>query len=261
MSTDSRTQVVENAQTWDGAPYHLGGWSRTGIDCRGLWYEALLAAGLADSNGGKLGTVRAIKASAIKRGFWHPLESGYVPQPGDGAVYASKVGRGKGLEHIEHIAIVTSVGPGYSPSHIVGTAFSALSPKRGTHAHVLNLLPKEMKILGYVELNVTGGGAPAPSPFPPPSPTREVVPAPLHQPINLRAWPNLGAPVIRRVASGGRIQTGRTRTGGVWVLPNGQRGSLWFEALAVNGVALSRSLWVSAGVVTPAPPSPTTKRP
>lgn len=89
-----------------------------------------------------------------------------------------------------------------------------------------------------------GGGAPAPVPFPIPDHRAR------RRSAFLRSWPGLAAPVIRQVASGGRISTGRGRTGSAT-----EHGSWWLEVVAVDGSWIEPALWVPGGEVRPLRPS------
>jgi len=80
---------------------------------------------------------------------WHPVGSGYLPHPGDVAVY----GLDLGTSSAQHVAVVTSFTPGSRGPNVVNgdgerTGFSVV--ERGTDQYQADLTGNGAELAGYV---------------------------------------------------------------------------------------------------------------
>lgn len=85
----------------------------------------------------------------VAHGTWHPYGSGYVPQPGDVAVYGLDIGSLTAV----HVAIVTSVSAGEAGPNVVNgdgdrTGFSVV--ETGTDQVYADTQSRGARISGYV---------------------------------------------------------------------------------------------------------------
>lgn len=85
---------------------------------------------------------------AVDHGTWHPANSGYVPQPGDAAVY----GLDTSTLVAQHVAIVTSYTPGDRGPNVINgdgmrTAFSIV--ETGTNQYQADIHGRGGALAGY----------------------------------------------------------------------------------------------------------------